>query len=52
MQGVADFMAAVQGVGSPAATGPDGIKSLAVALAVREAAQTGRKLSVDYGAAE
>lgn len=51
VQGVADFMGAVQGTSSPAATGPDGIKSLAVALAVREAAQTGERVTIDYGAA-
>jgi len=49
-RGVSEFVSAVQGNGSPAATGPDGIKSLAVALAVREAAQSGRKVHVDYGA--
>lgn len=49
-QGVADFLSAVEGVGAPAASGLDGVKSLAVALAVREAAQSGRKVAVDYGA--
>ena len=49
-RGVSDFISAVEGSGSPAATGPDGIKSLAVALAVREAAQTGQKVAIDYGA--
>ncbi|WP_424971066.1 Gfo/Idh/MocA family protein [Dinoroseobacter sp. S76] len=49
VQGVADFYAAVAGTGTPAASGPDGIKSLAVALAVREAAQSGRKVTVAYG---
>ena len=50
VQGVADFMSAIAGTGTPAATGEDGIKSLAVALAVREAAQSGQKTVVDYGA--
>jgi 1,5-anhydro-D-fructose reductase (1,5-anhydro-D-mannitol-forming) len=50
-QGVADFVSAVQGSGSPAATGPDGIKSLAVALAVREAAQSGQRTNVTYAGA-
>ncbi|HLQ18274.1 MAG TPA: Gfo/Idh/MocA family oxidoreductase [Tabrizicola sp.] len=45
-QGVADFLAAVAGQGSPAATGEDGIASLAVALAVREAARTGQRQPV------
>lgn len=48
-QGVADFYAAVAGTGAPAASGPDGIKSLAVALAVRAAAQSGQKVAVSYG---
>jgi 1,5-anhydro-D-fructose reductase (1,5-anhydro-D-mannitol-forming) len=50
-QGVSDFIAAVEGRGEPAASGRDGIKSLAVAFAVREAARTGEKQAVDYGAA-
>lgn len=50
VQGVGDFVSAVAGTGSPAATGRDGIASLAVALAVREAALTGNKVTVDYGA--
>src|SRR5918998_5029158 len=40
------FNAAIRGVGEPAATGIDGVRSLAVALAVREAAQTGRTVRV------
>ena len=51
-QGVSDFLSAVDGSGSPAATGADGIKSLAVALAVREAGKTGKRVTVDYGAAQ
>ena len=39
---------AVAGRGRPAADGVDGVKSLAVALAVREAARTGRAVRVDY----
>ncbi|MEM7317573.1 MAG: Gfo/Idh/MocA family oxidoreductase [Pseudomonadota bacterium] len=50
-QGVADFVAAIAGQGRPAADGIDGIKSLAVAHAVREAARTGTCLTVEYGAA-
>lgn len=50
-QGVSDFIAAVEGRGEAAATGWDGVKSLAVAFAVREAARTGEKQAVDYGAA-
>ncbi len=49
VQGVGDFVSAVNGAGTPAATGPDGIASLAVAFAVREAALSGKKVTVDYG---
>jgi 1,5-anhydro-D-fructose reductase (1,5-anhydro-D-mannitol-forming) len=41
------FQEAVAGRGSPAATGEDGIKSLSVALATREAARTGRETAID-----
>ncbi len=51
VQGVGDFLAAVAGKGQPAATGWDGLASLAVALAVREAARTGVRQMVDYGRA-
>jgi len=50
-QGLQDFLAAVSGRGQPAATGRDGVASLAVALAVREAARTGIRQTVDYGRA-
>ncbi|MCY6382282.1 Gfo/Idh/MocA family protein [Hoeflea prorocentri] len=43
------FDDAVRGTGRPSADGVDGVKSLAVALAVREAAQTGKAVRVDYG---
>ena len=43
------FMDAVAGNGAPSATGTDGVKSLAVAMAVKEAATTGRRVAVDYG---
>jgi 1,5-anhydro-D-fructose reductase (1,5-anhydro-D-mannitol-forming) len=42
------FNDAVQGRGEPAATAEDGLCSLAVALAVREAAQTGHTTRVRY----
>ncbi|RED14435.1 Gfo/Idh/MocA family protein [Pontivivens insulae] len=51
-QGLADFAAAIRGEGTPAATGWDGVKSLAVAHAVRAAAAQGRALNVDYGGAQ
>ena len=43
------FCGAVKGSGRPSADGIDGIKSLAVAMAVRDAAQTGQKVRLDYG---
>lgn len=43
---VRQFNAAVRGEGEPAATGLDGFRSLAIALAAREAAQTGCAVSV------
>ncbi len=46
---VGKFLEAVAGTGQPAADGIDGVKSLAVALAVREAAERGVKVRVDYG---
>lgn len=52
VQGVADFLSAVHGNGAPAASGLDGVKSLAVALAVRDAAQKGRRVTVDYAVTE
>lgn len=52
VQGVSEFVAATQGKGKPAATGWDGVKSLAVAFAVREAAATGNRLTVNYGGAK
>jgi 1,5-anhydro-D-fructose reductase (1,5-anhydro-D-mannitol-forming) len=42
------FNAAVRGEGSPAASGEDGLRSLAVALATREAAASGRTVEVAY----
>jgi 1,5-anhydro-D-fructose reductase (1,5-anhydro-D-mannitol-forming) len=46
---LAMFAEAVEGSGRVAADGVDGVKSLAVALAVREAARDGRAVAVDYG---
>ena len=44
------FARAMEGDGRPLADGADGCRSLAVALAVREAARGGRETKVDYGA--
>lgn len=43
------FTKAARGEGRPSADGEDGVKSLAVALAVRQAAQSGMAVHVDYG---
>ena len=43
------FAAACRGEGQPAATGRDGVASLAVAAAVKVAATSGRRVAVDYG---
>jgi 1,5-anhydro-D-fructose reductase (1,5-anhydro-D-mannitol-forming) len=48
-QGIRDFAAAVAGTGHPAASGADGIASLAVALAVRTAALTGTRQTLAIG---
>ncbi len=42
------FTEAVAGRGRPSADGVDGVKSLAVAMAVRESARSGRVVRVDY----
>jgi 1,5-anhydro-D-fructose reductase (1,5-anhydro-D-mannitol-forming) len=47
-QAVQDFLSAVAGTGRPAADGHDGVASLAIALAVREAARTGLRQMVSY----
>lgn len=43
------FADAMKGNGAPSASGTDGVKSLAVAAAVKEAATTGRRVTVNYG---
>lgn len=45
-RGVELFGSALRGNGSPAASGEDGMRSLAVALAVAESAQTGQRATV------
>jgi predicted dehydrogenase len=47
VRAVRRFHGAVRGVDTPAATGEDGMRSLALALAVREAAYSGRRVRVD-----
>ena len=46
--GVGRFVNAVAGEGTPAATGWDGVKSFAIAYAVREAALTGQRITLNY----
>ncbi len=46
---IANFNASVAGAALPSASGTDGVKSLAIALAVREAARTGTRQTVAYG---
>ncbi|MEI7556545.1 Gfo/Idh/MocA family oxidoreductase [Candidatus Chlorohelix sp.] len=48
MIGVRNFVQAVEGQGSPSATGEDGLHSLAVALAAQESARTGASVRVRY----
>jgi len=48
MRALRAFNAAVGGLGQPAASGEDGVRSLAVALAVQEAARSGRRVAVRY----
>ncbi len=46
---VRNFRAAVAGTAQPAASGRDGVKSLQIAFAVRDAARSGQRQSVNYG---
>lgn len=46
---VRNFCAAVSGTVKPAASGRDGVKSLQIANAVRDAARTGQRQAVNYG---
>jgi len=46
--GIRRFNQAVRGDGQPVATGEDGMKSLAIALAVLESAKKGRSIKVQY----
>lgn len=49
LRGVRNFQAAMRGEGKPSATAEDGIRSLAMALAAMEAAETGRETPVITG---
>ena len=50
VRGIEQFLAAIAGTGRPAADGWDGLRSLAVALAVRAAALSGTRQRVVSGA--
>jgi 1,5-anhydro-D-fructose reductase (1,5-anhydro-D-mannitol-forming) len=43
------FQSAIRGEGAPAASGEDGVRSMAVAVAALEAARSGRETTVDPG---
>jgi len=43
---IASFAAAIRGDGTPTATGLDGLRAVQVALAVREAAESGQRVSI------
>lgn len=45
---LAAFTAAIRGEGQPSATGEDGVRSLATALAVLESARSGRRVEVRF----
>lgn len=47
-RGVRSFAEAMAGRGQPSASGEDGVRSLATALAVLESCQTGRRVAVSY----
>ena len=49
VRSVEAFNAAMRGQGQPAATGEDGVRSMAVAVAALEAARTGRETPVEAG---
>jgi 1,5-anhydro-D-fructose reductase (1,5-anhydro-D-mannitol-forming) len=47
-RGLGAFVAAIGGRGQPAASGEDGVRSLATALAVLESCNSGRRTAVRY----
>ena len=48
LRGLRELHQAIAGLPSDMASGEDGLRSLAVALAVRESARSGRRVQVDY----
>jgi 1,5-anhydro-D-fructose reductase (1,5-anhydro-D-mannitol-forming) len=49
VRSVRNFMAAMAGKGQPSATGEDGVKSMAIAIAALKSAKTGRTVAVEAG---
>jgi 1,5-anhydro-D-fructose reductase (1,5-anhydro-D-mannitol-forming) len=47
-RGIAAFASAIRGEGQPSASGEDGVRSLATALAVLESARTGRLTAIQF----
>ena len=47
VRAVRNFNQAVRGAGQPSATGEDGIRSLAIGLAVQESARSGRRVEIE-----
>jgi 1,5-anhydro-D-fructose reductase (1,5-anhydro-D-mannitol-forming) len=52
LAGIERFQAALRGTGTPAATGVDGIRSLAMVLAAEQAAASGRTVAVSRAGLE
>ena len=49
LRSVRAFEAAIRGEGQPSATGEDGVRSMALAIAALESARTGREVAVEPG---
>jgi len=49
VRGLTAFHAAMRGEGAPSASGVDGVRSMALAIAALEAARTGRETAVEPG---
>lgn len=49
LRGLRAFHAAMRGEGAPAASGVDGVRSMAVAIAALDAARTGRETAIEPG---
>lgn len=49
LRSVAAFHGAIRGEGQPAASGEDGVRSLATALAIEQASRGGQQVAVEFG---